>query len=115
VSPTNRVQPAMYVLVGISMALLVAAAAITCEKGATVTYVNNTDKVLFVEISGGGQKRIEPHSKLRLGKIGLEDDPYIITVRDQAGNIVYYEESTFREVEERDCPIVVEDPSPWAE
>lgn len=94
------------------LVLLTAICAAGCDPGVGVTYINNTDGVLLLEISPGGEERMEPHSKASLASLGLDDEPYVVTIRDESGNVLYHEETTIGKIKERDQPILIEEPTP---
>jgi hypothetical protein len=87
---------------------------IACDPGATVTYVNDTNGPIFVDVNNGGEIRVEPHSKSRQSDLGRDQDAYAVTVTDERGNVLYHEETTFGEIKKRKQPIVIEGlvPSP---
>jgi hypothetical protein len=86
--------------------------AITCESGAKVTYVNGTSERVFVEVNNIREKVVEPRAKSTFGVIGRDQDPYVVTVTDAQGNVLYHEETTFGEIKKRNQPIVIEEPTP---
>jgi hypothetical protein len=110
---TNWMSSRSWLLAALGMVLLLTVLGIACEPGAEITYVNNTDKVLFVDADSMGALRVEPHSQIEVSEFPFgKDDPFVVTVRDEAGNIVYYEETTLRELKERNYTVIIEEPDP---
>ncbi len=111
--PANQLFSPRWLLAALGATLLLGALAVACEEGATVTYVNNTDKVLFVDVNSRGGRSVDPHSQRTFSEFPFrEDDPFVITARDETGNIVHYEETTVRELKEHDCRVLIEEATP---
>jgi hypothetical protein len=98
-------------LLGVVALLVGALLYAACDPGATVTYVNRTDVTITVEVNDGGGLDMAAHSEKRISSIGLDDDPYVVTVRDEEGRLVYHEETTFGEIKKRG-PIVIDNATP---
>ncbi len=110
----NRSSPSKNVLVLLGMAFLLALTATACDPGANVTYVNNTDGTIHVEVNNGGGILVKSHATSRLGVIGRDQDPYVVVVTNEQGHVLYHESTTFGEIKKRNQPIVIGEPTPSA-
>lgn len=93
------------------VAILVCATATACEHGVTVNYVNNSDRPVVVDINNGGGRVVKPHTTSDLFVIGRDQDPYVVTITDEQGNVLYHEETTFGDIKKRNQPIVIGQPA----
>ena len=91
--------------------LLILATTVACDPGATITYVNETDRTLIVYTADDRELDVydallEPHSTVRAGTIKMTFKDVVI-VRDQAGNTLLRREITWDELEAQGFRFVI--------
>jgi hypothetical protein len=91
--------------------VLILATAAGCDPGATITYVNETDKTLVVYTAEDLEPEeydalLQPHSTVRAGTIKMSFKDVVI-VRDQNGNILFREEITWDELKAQGFRFVI--------
>ena len=93
-------------------------AAVACDPGATVTYVNETERRISVYLGEGTgpddfEVAIEPLSMVEVGTIATEWRD-VVVIRDEDGNVILRREITWNQLKEEDFLFVItsEAPSP---
>ena len=94
--------------------VLILAAALACDPGATITYVNTTDKRVDVYLGEGARPEdfkivevtIEPHSAKKVGTIAMVW-PGVVVVFDEDGNLVLRRQITWDQLKEQGFRFVI--------
>jgi hypothetical protein len=91
--------------------LLIATTAVGCDPGATIKYVNETDKTVIVYTAdhrdlSDYDVMVEPHSTVRAGTIITEFKDVVI-LRDKDGNLLLRKEITWDEFKAQDFRFVI--------
>lgn len=81
-----------------------AAMLLSCDSGKEFTYVNETDKLLYVQVNDGSSSAIKPGETRTISyltsRIGTGDDALKFLVKDQEGCVVLKRETTLRDFTE---------------
>jgi hypothetical protein len=91
--------------------LLLLATTVACDPGATIKYVNETDKTVIVYTADDRDLSdydviVDPHSTVRAGTIIMEFKDVVI-LRDKDGNLLMRKEITWDELKAQDFRFVI--------